>query len=221
MRLEQYITEVKGKGEDLEKLILKDCKTYLDLLKGRMPLQRRSDTKPTTVAYGNIWYRIGELRAERKPKGYFHGPNNEKYWKRLNKLLFKMGHVGRDMCVTAIRNANTRLLDSSFGPNNYIFPIGYFDYTWVKAKDFNDTSGEFDVEQLLQYLGGFDDDFNEQEYDEQSAMRYISQFVTTGKGFDEAYKNNYEIWMDCKKYYAIYYSGSTELWLEKFMEKTK
>ena len=31
----------------------------------------------------------------------------------------------------------------------------------------------------------------------------IEKFITSNKGFDEAYKQGYEIWVECDKYYFI------------------
>lgn len=204
MRLKTYITEAGTKisAEELFADIKKKCKPYLTLLKGKQPLFRglhdpsaAKVTEPFGIGYG-----IKKVRKDRTPKGTL-----EKDFKILNKWLAGNGHARRDqsISVTAAYDAV-----SFFGKPSWVFPIGKFDYSWVKAVDFNYGNEKigfhvysFDIQQatIYEFLRAY---YNG-TLDSRTKKADLAQFITTNKEFIEAYRKKYEIWIDCKEYYYV------------------
>ena len=113
MRFSHYMNEGFDEGiKRYNKLIHKDCKPYLKLIKNKLPLLRGM-------------YQTGSpekksVRQDRKPKGMDDVEANY-----LNKWLKKNGHIPRNksvICTTSEFNAKR------FGSVCHIFPIGKFNY---------------------------------------------------------------------------------------------
>ena len=144
MRLYNFINE-----EDytrtrikLTTTLLEECKFYLDLI----------GVKSSHFDDKNYWFdynmpklfrgtqekidkaKIFTLR-KRKPLG-----TNSECFKEINIWLNQNGHVTRDMCVSTTSNS---FVANAFGSPYLFFPKGKFNYTYVKAADFNsdDTHG--------------------------------------------------------------------------------
>lgn len=189
MRLSKYLNEKKeiypneniSNDKEAWKAIEKDCKYYLKLLAGRKPLYR-------SMKYLGAFMYKKDVRQDRKPKG------SPRYvFKVINYILKKHGHVPRDKAAIATTDDDTLHL---FGKPHFFFPIGKFNYTWLKGRDFNlSTYPEWDFWRFEAIVE------DEDNYDE--AWEYAKDFYTTNKGFDTAYRRGYEIWFDCKEYYAI------------------
>lgn len=193
MRFYNYINETlkwEMPIEEINSLIQKDCKYYLNITQGKYIFNR------------GMLYVDGlgkkKVRQDRKPRGMQSG-----VFEKFNKWLEKNGHVRRDKSVIARKDNNKR---NMFGDNYYIFPIGKFNYTWVKAKDINM------VDKTGWYSDAVDNFFTQGEktFDNDYRIKLnkpFKEFFTTNKGIDIAWKNQYEIWFDCKEYYYFCLEG--------------
>lgn len=186
------ITENKGKEitEDpvtAARLLKRDCKKYFKLLGDDYPLKRYMFGE--TLLMGMAKKRVRQDRIAMRSS----------FWNMrfINEWLAKKGHVSRDKAVIA-----TRSYRSGFGEPHYIFPIGKFNYTWVKSKDWNfdDVSGwkgvilweKMSTEKLEEWI-------------EENGM-----YITTNRGFNIAYTQGYEIWLDCKEFYYMQFRFYTD-----------
>lgn len=189
MRLFQYINESSVIREieyfdEFNELVHKNCKQYLKLIRGKdHPLYR-----------GMYWINstLGEkaVRQDRVAKGM--GSYQAAV---LNKWLQENGHVRRDKAVIATSSSAVRV----HGERYFIFPVGKFEYTYVESKDINvddKRTGWYigAIEDVIEY--GFDD-----MKDYKRLPKEFSEYFHTNKGFDKAYKNQFEIWMNSKSYY--------------------
>jgi len=220
MRLQQYIIDESRSVEidnyyELTKMIHKDCKPYLSLLGNKKPLYRGMDE--------DIDVGVKSVRQDRTPLGMYKIQANQ-----LNKWLKKNGHVPRNKAVFATSNKHNVDL---FGNTFYIFPIGKFNYTFIKSKDINiediRTGWSDDILDIMFPTEAGQNFFNIPDFikhsykpsddcyslsadvirigDLKGRMSCIenafSKYFVTNKNFNEAYKEGYEIWFDCKKYY--------------------
>jgi hypothetical protein len=206
MRLTRYLIESDYAAEDLFVDIKKKCKPYLSLLKGKEPLFRGlhdiSDSKATfndeedvlvNKTDVGLGYGIKKVRKNRTPKG-----TNKKDFLLVNKWLDSHGHARRDQSISVTAD---KIQADYFGANSWVFPIGKFDYSWVKSPDFNhscNTTGYVPGD-VFHYLRKF----YAGTLDTESKQGNLDFFITTNKGFEEAYKKDYEIWIDCKEYYYV------------------
>jgi len=199
MRYNKYINEqtrsLKGFSLfELNKRISEECKPYLRLIKNKHPLYRGMD----------ISYSIGikDVRQNRRPLGM-----TSEIAKNFNKWLSKNGHVRRDQSVIL---TSDKYHSESFGENVFhIFPIGKFNYTWIKTKDVNisDTK-KWDSTYLTAMFADLEQQkyliwlFN-QVYPDFDKEKVFSSFFHTNKGFNIAYDKGYELWMNPKQYYFV------------------
>ena len=208
MRLTRYLIESYS-AEDLIVDIEKKCKPYLSLLKGKEPLYRGlhdiSDARATQVEDEDdiinrtgvgLGYGIKKVRKDRIPKG-----TQKANFKILNKWLGSHGHARRDQSISVTAD---KLQSDFFGANSWVFPIGKFDYSWVKSPDFNHSNNNTGYKtcgqgNIFQYLKAF----YSGTLDDESRQGNLDFFITTNKGFEEASRKGYEIWIDCKQYYYI------------------
>ena len=201
MRLKQYLTNeaVTWTPDDMEifaKAIVKNCKPYLKLLKGRNPLVRGM-TREQAATYGAGKKTVRKDRISRAGL-------DPKKTERANEWLDSIGAARRDKSVIAISKPKLQL----FGPEHWIFPEGKFKYTYVKSDDFNSSNrsgwepAKFWV--WLKIRAGGDkeklDKFEKALFTEEFNPKKL---FGINKGFDEAYNKGYEIWFECKKYYFI------------------
>lgn len=217
MRLNKYLIEAKGvSAEDIFNDIKKKCKPYLRLIKGREPLYRgihditgskatfydEEDVLVNKTDVG-LGYGIKKVRQDRIAKG-----TRKTDFKLVNKWMEGNGHVRRDKAVSV---TSSLLAAKFFGSNSWIFPIGNFNYSWVKSPDFNHTNkavGYFTADwecdtDLDATIWEFLQAYYNGTLDSRTKQADLEYFVTTNKGFDEAYKKGYEIWISCKEYYYI------------------
>ena len=193
MRLKDYLNEQKMQlvttdYDEKINIIKRDCKYYLKLLKGKKPMVR--GMKADIIDNNDMTKK--QVRQDRRPKGMSTRTANA-----FNKWLEENGHVRRDRSV--FLTSGIDFIKSMHGEPYYIFPIGKFNYTWVKAKDVNLTDG-FTGWDAVYVEAYFRDDFNRDLID---GLDDFPKFFFTNTGFDTAYNEKYEIWMDCKEYYFI------------------
>lgn len=188
MKFLNYLYE--DEKEDFQKIIdilEKDCSFYIDLLKSKHnPLYRG-------VTYGTDWVIPSlmvkkQVRQNREPQGM-----PRKDFAYLNKWLEKAGHVRRDKAVSATADFGAT---DMFGVGCYFFPIGKFNYTFVKAEDINsfDSYANDDCKMVLK-------NFPADPSKEEEAI--LSKNFITNKSILTAYNKLYEIWFDCKEYYVV------------------
>jgi hypothetical protein len=184
--IREYLTESHYKGITMDKgtagtLIKRDCKKYLGLLKGKEPLRRGMTI---SLQDGILFKR--SVRQDRKAR--LTVPERSGI---ANKWLEKNKHVRRDRAVIA--SSKERKV---FGYEYYIFPIGKFNYTWIRGKDWNFRSehGWDGAEVGILGPGKIIEMLDKQQRDGN---------IVTNKGWDNMYKNGFEVWMDCKEYYFI------------------
>ena len=186
--IREYLTESHYKGVTMDKatagtLIKRDCKKYLGLLKGKEPLRRGM-----TISLENGILFKRDVRQDRRARLAIPERSDA-----ANKWLEKNKHVRRDKAVMA--SSRERKI---FGYEYYMFPIGKFNYTWIRGKDWNFRSDSGDgwdgsemgmskPHKILEML------------DRQQRLGNI----VTNKGWDNMYRNGFEVWMDCKEYYFM------------------
>lgn len=194
MRLQQYINEniehfLNKMSSDIQKVIRKDCKKYLKLVKSTGPFFRGSIVN---FNFGEILKK--NVRQDRHPQG-----TSDINFKRLNKWLDKNGHVRRDKAVSATSDEGNSM---DFGVSYLFFPIGNFNYTWIKAFDVNlDDNSTGWVQRNIDYFFDYDDEYYLKMSDKDK--KKFPKWFTTNKGIKTAHNNGYEIWFDCKSYYLI------------------
>jgi len=191
-RFDNYVNENIGHylddmTDDIRKLIEKDCKKYLKLVKNTGPFYRAIWNK---LRYGEILKK--KVRQDRQPKG-----TSNINFKRLNKWLEKNGHMRRDKSVSVTSSEKNA---SEFGIPSDFYPIGNFSYSWIKAQDLNlDDESTGWVQSNIDYFFDSDSEF-ELEMDDEDRKNFPKWF-TTNKGIEIAHRNKYEVWFNCKEYY--------------------
>lgn len=196
MRLKDYLNK-KQKMEELNNKIHENCKFYLQLIKPLGdPLYRGMDTKSVKLGKKKV-------RKNRIPSG-----TDKFVFKNLNEWLEKKGHNRRD--VSFMTSSNKLHVQKFFSTPYFIFPIGKFSYTWIKSKDLNleDSKTGWDNNFLKFY------DYENNEWIQGQNEVDFESYFTTDKGFNIAYKNGYEIWINCDYYYYIKCSRN-DFWNKK------
>ena len=187
MRLLNYLNEMKFirlPDEDQIKLIKKDCKKYIRLTKKTGPFYRGLDEKPDRDEI-----LIKDVRQDRQPLG----TKPEAYIK-LNNWLEKNGHTRRDKSV-CVSTSKIRI-QNFFGKAFKFFPIGNFDYTWIRSIDINmdDFTTDWNDREVEYFFGSGNIAKTEKDF---------KSYFTTNKGIEKAHKNYYETWFNCKQYYCV------------------
>ena len=184
MRFKEYITEDVDKQEANErlKLILKDCKPYINILKKISFMYyflsgRRS-------GYGSLDFDKKKVRQNRKPKDT---PEEIHQW--VDKWFYeKFGIKARSQtlfCTSDRTSAHT------YGKIYYIFPIGKFEVIWSK-------------EHMDLYKRAYMD-MGIERYKEYFLDNYQYTY-TKGKPVN-ALKSGNEIMLYCKEYYMLSWSN--------------
>ncbi len=218
-RLEHFITEGitefnERQLDDINTKIHKECKTYLRLIKGKIPLYRGMETRGVDIG-------LKTVRKNRKPTGM-----GEDEARALNKMLQKKGHARRDGSILVTSNKDHTYL---FGSPYYVFPKDKMKYTWIETADINISDDRVGWHQqtidawiqiiLLKgelltpvrdrlYQGILDD-----------LQKPFEDYFHTNKGFNTAYDNEYEIWIETDSYYFAdanlyhWYNNKQELFL--------
>ena len=180
--LNESYTSISDRNE-LNSLIQKNCRYYLKLINNKNPLYRGMSI--------DLELGIKDVRQDRESLGMMqHVADN------FNKWLVKQGHLDRSKSVMATSNGYHT---TGFGNQFFIFPIGKFDYTWIKSGDVNLTNSETKWDyNVLNYK--FNDKWTVPLTQSVADIKMEDYFVTN-KGFNIAYKKEYEIWMNPKQYY--------------------
>ena len=188
MRLNNYLTEIAPVTRQLLNIKLADihdkCKPYIKLLKSAgidYPFYRGS-------SFGKPWFQERDTNQDREPKGM-----SPILFDELNKILKKYGHTTRNNSVSATSSERHAQM---FGKIYFLFPIGKFNYTWIKNKDINFTNIERD---LLNYIRTEKEDKRTHVL----AAENIASNFYTNKSINIPYTYEYEIWFDCKKYILL------------------
>lgn len=206
MRLVQHINEMDKRllYGDMNELISKNCKQYLNLIKGKMPLYRGMKSRHD--------YGVKDVRKDRKPFGMTDDQANI-----LNKMLEKDGHARRDQSVLCSPDIDHVEM---FGDDIcYMFPLDKIKkYTWMEAKDMNmdDDGWSQDVMSLIEYeatkhLYDYEDEDDMiRRYVKVNAWaarkilkKPVEEHFHTNTGFNTAYNKGWEFWFDCKQYYYV------------------
>lgn len=195
MRLAKYINEqevldFEDRVPEAIALLKKECRYYFSLLKGKKPLFRGI----FGITGGPLDMQLVKkfVRQDRKPLG-----TDPAAFKKFNEWLRENKHTRRDKAVIATSSEDHA---GVFGTPYFFFPIGRFNYTWLRGKDVNDSDSKTGWH-MLNVENFFDPEFMKTDEGKKLAEKFPN-FFTTNKGFDEAYKNKYETWFDCKEYYV-------------------
>ncbi len=188
MRLKSYMNETvlfEDHINNIKELIQKDCKSYLSVTRnGKYKFYRGMDLK-----HYDHRRSAGEkfVRQDREPRGM-----NSNEAENLNKWLEENGHIRRDKAVFATSSIKHTKNFRNFGEPYVIYPIGNFDYTYIKHIDINDYSGKFNSEiEAIRNASAFLDDYD------------LSGIFVTNKNIATAFNKKYEIWFNCKSYYYL------------------
>ena len=175
---EKDILDVSYDISDLNDKIQQNCKQYLRLIQGKDPLFRGMDM--------DDHYGKKKVRKNRMSQGM-----SDELFKEFNKWLEKNGHNRRDKSISVITDPEHA---ETFGRAYYVFPLDKMSYSFVKAMDINmdDPRTDWSPNLLRQHLNVSEEN-----------NRDLGSFFFTDKGFDKAYKNNFEIWINSDSYYYI------------------
>lgn len=176
--------------DEFIKDIIKNCKYYISQLNRNqisVPFVRGISRSKLKSPFGKK-----SVRQDRKPLA-----TKKEVFNEINDYFEEKGHARRDKSVIATSNYEWTKF---FGVPTYIFPIGKFNYTFVKTYDFNKLKYLDRAPQLLQ------DFMRNQIKDEDKidqALELLDNWVVTNKKMHVPYEMGYEIWFDCKEYYYI------------------
>ena len=194
MRLDNYLIESDTyiRVDNANELIHRDCKTYLNLIRGKAPLFRGLHTASHDIG-------IKDVRKDRESKGMGY-----ELAKMFNKFLKDNGHSVRSQSVICTSDYNH---SQKFGHPYYIFPLDPIKkYTWVEARDINidfRSTGWSDdtVEAWAAKKDGRANDHD--KFILKKLMAPFERNFHTNTGFNEAYSKRFEIWFECDKYYYM------------------
>ncbi len=176
MKLYQFLNE-QNNVDEYNQLIQKDCKYYLSLISNKMIFTRG-------LGFDIFPFTKKKVRQDRRNK-------NKKFehYDELNQWLKENGHVQRNQAVMA-SSIEDKSMIYIFGCNHFIFPIGRFNYSYIKARDFNldDPRTKYHKNMATYFFTG-------------KGSKTFPDYFITNKDIYEAYSMKYEIWFDCKEYY--------------------
>ncbi len=223
MKFNQYLTEgfdkkTPYKDDEIFDILKRDCRPYISML------EKNNIKKPfERGVYGERidgYLAIKTVRQDRNAKGNAHGTAPA-----FNNWLGSNGHNQRDKSISIISHA-----PDVFGRVFYVFPIGKFNYTFIKqCNDINIANGiwspiileiAFDKPDtdLLSFIKDYIDDkrtnFDGMNFDTkraneimkwqpEDAINYLKKNTVTNKNIKMAYDDKLEIWINPKKYYLV------------------
>jgi len=194
LTLNNYLNESRDKQISttlMNGLIHENCKSYLKLIKGLLPMYRGMSTKHIS----------GEktVRKNRKPLGM-----SVKEANMSNKWLEENGHARRDKSVLC--TSSTKHLEL-FGSRCFIFPLNpIVKYTWIDAEDINiaDFTTGWGVGLLKDYLTNQRGVVNlDAEHRVSNAKKDVPDYFHTNNLFRKAHTKGYEMWIECSSYYYV------------------
>ena len=213
MRLNKYINEkmsekdeaLRDEGmKEVAAAIKKNCKPYLSLLGNKEPLRRGIARVKSTLKYKdqNLMRTYGLTNVRQDREGLSNRSNTtingKKFFDVLNDWLRQNGHADRSKSISCTSSYETA---SDFGSPYFVFPTGKFDYTFIRSPDFNVDSIYWAADVMETYLKYWMND-NLGEFEAMNEFDPNRAFVTN-KRFNEAYKEESEIWFQAKSYYYI------------------
>lgn len=191
-RFEKYLIE-KTTDEEFVESVQRDCKFYLNLLRGKTAFLRSM--------HSNAALGTKKVRKDRMPRGM-----TEKVFHLLNKFLEENGHLKRDNVVFA--NSSRTVLEKYFDDADIyaIFPKGKFNYTWFKSVDVNVYyHGKWDPDIMYAYFTkkGPDRVYGMTEKERLVFEAKLKEMFVTNKNIHIPHEKGFEIWFDCKEYYYL------------------
>lgn len=183
----QFISEEEQ--IDLVKLLLRDCKPYIEALRGdglfRRGVQNLGEAYIATFEGDEIQYSKKTVRKDRRPKDMKRGLHNliddwfDDQFKGIRPRSEGMFCFGED---TSIRTL------SQYGEACFVFPIGEFKYVWSSRVDdlYNDLDHRPDI-------------YNDEK--EFNDWMQSKNYQTTG--LDDAVTKKVEVMIMCDSYYAF------------------
>jgi len=188
-RLQTYLNEKDvilpvDHVNDIKKSIQDKCKPYLSLTKDMM-FYRAMNTPNDNRQYAGIKL----VRQDRKSRGMDKkGANN------VNSWLEEHGHMRRDQSVFAVSDKTKLGLYGSSKGRYVIYPVGKFDYTYIKVGDMNLAGRSEYGDAITALIRNIKMDLHETQ---------LKEMFVTNKNIKEAYNKKYEIWFRCKLYYYL------------------
>lgn len=211
MRLTQELNEAKTPAyeimdlEDFNDRIQNNCKSYLKLIKGKMPMVRGMSRVETSN--GEAYIGMKMVRKDRKPYGMSTGEADA-----INKMLQMNGHARRDRSVLCTSNIDHV---DMFGVAYHIWPKDKMRYTWIETEDINlDSAGEWSGETVDAWYNISKVDVTSKLHDRYSDVlsdltKPFEEYFHTNKGFNTAYNKGYEMWFETDAFYfaraSLYY----------------
>ena len=205
MKFKQYINEVKI-VDILNNSIHTNCKQYLSVINGLPPIYRGMVRKRHSDQNWGIKYTKKYRRAL--------GATKKNDIKKFNAWLEKNNHNRRDQFIVmgTFDIERARL----FGATYMIFPIGDISYSWMDAYDFNiddiETGWRYEAPgKFITYDPTYRKLFynyvtTDMTFDTDPKLKMdkpIIEYFHTDEGLRTAYKEGYEIWINCGKYYFV------------------
>jgi len=198
-KFKNYINEYAEKpfGISIDEMLVKidkDCKKYNKLIGNKTPLYRGSRYP------GDLG--MARVRQDRRTSGgtFFGDAGLE--W--LNQWLKKNGYPERTKSIiTTSDKQHTQIFGSGSmrgGSTFYIFPIGSdWNYAYCHKSDFN---YETTLQSALRAISDITLSSTGLKIAKDDADFELTKFISNSN-FNLAYKNGWEIWFDCKKFYYI------------------
>jgi hypothetical protein len=224
MRLKGYLHLNEGVIEqgftimEFAKFVKRDCKPYLSIVKKlphpflramrppHMGLPKKvgpddvddflEKYKGTEIGSG-----IGlmAVRQDRTPR-----LTPKKAFENTNDWLQSKGGARRDKSAIAISKMS--VIHKTFGDPHWIFPVGKFKYSFVMSQDFNITDGFWDPREFFEWMDDYEDRWSHdpevKEYWDEKDEKF-SAFFYHNTHAEKAFREEWEIWFQCPKYYFI------------------
>ena len=215
MKLKAYLIKEGHFGHEIEdqstiyNLIKKECKPYTKLV-GNKPFYRGM------YAGSHPWIKR-DVRQDRQATGM----DSDIYW-GFNEWLKKKGGAQRSKSVICTSDEDWA---GDFGHPYMIYPIGNFKYSWLYARDVNIpalTTNYSPGYMYMKWAGGDDGEefaaemiyreINKRAPSKDEWLSFAKKLtddwfkkkgVVNNKGIHIAYNKEYEIWFECKQYYAV------------------
>jgi hypothetical protein len=218
MRLLRHLNENEDWQSQIDEMIKKiksDCKFYLKLIGDREPVFRGIKGKRPQ---GEIDVRQNRMPVHPRGKDMLsitmvkNGrtyDTQEPYWVVLNQWLKSNGHAERNKSVSVSSDFSSA---NAFGNPYWVFPKGKFKYSHVRSEDFNYSNNQVgwnpnDMKYFLEHW--YSNDPNKEPWGSFSKDKFDENIISND--FKEGYERKYEMWFQCKSYYHVGCSSSTDM----------
>lgn len=222
---DKYISfSTDDEAHEFAQQVIKDCAKYIKEGFGRKPFYRGTPSDKDTRNSDAI---LKDVRKDRRPMG-----TKPKVFSKVNKWLGENGYARRDRSVSVSSSRKASKIFGSYDVFKF-FPVGNYKTTFIRSSDFNitDPTTGWDVD-FVEYIWDGDryrdmiregsvvdiyipeivgnklgiegGDYRTIEtVDEYDNIMKILTKEYLGDNAKEAYKEAYEIWFECDKYYMI------------------